>query len=526
MARYPPEFAGTPLGRAFEHLRARSVREARETATNAHDLALACDDEAVAAWAALALARADYEDAAFASSIRRSLDVQARAEALDDARLGVEAALALGSGFWRIGDTETALSVIEKEIDRAFRLGDRELLAAVHRVLGATLSEIGGHVAGVATLERAFGYALESGVPRAICECANSLGAAIHASCRDAAPEAKADALANAEAMIRTSLDVATEEGDLPAIAAAESNLGAVIIEGGDWVEGRLWAARALEKTRASGDLAAEGEALASLAECDRGLGALDAALASLEQAYAIGATQQARPLLRRVHLQISQTFERAGRLAEALAHYKRHHALEREIAADIAEQRARMSGLRLDRERARREAERFRAESRELSDAVERDPLTGIGNRRALDRALAALLAQGGARCALALVDCDHFKAVNDRASHLAGDRVLQRIAGVLARASRRSDLAARFGGDEFAIVFADALADEAAGVCERIRAAIEGCDDDGAPPVTVSIGVAGAFPGDTVDDLIARADAALYRAKAEGRNRVAVGG
>jgi diguanylate cyclase (GGDEF)-like protein len=114
----------------------------------------------------------------------------------------------------------------------------------------------------------------------------------------------------------------------------------------------------------------------------------------------------------------------------------------------------------------------------------------------------------------------------VNDRASHLAGDRVLQRIAGVLARASRRSDLAARFGGDEFAIVFADALADEAAGVCERIRAAIEGCDDDGAPPVTVSIGVAGAFPGDTVDDLIARADAALYRAKAEGRNRVAVGG
>jgi len=299
-----------------------------------------------------------------------------------------------------------------------------------------------------------------------------------------------------------------------------------VIIEGGDWVEGRLWAARALEKTRASGDLAAEGEALASLAECDRGLGALDAALASLEQAYAIGATQQARPLLRRVHLQISQTFERAGRLAEALAHYKRHHALEREIAADIAEQRARMSGLRLDRERARREAERFRAESRELSDAVERDPLTGIGNRRALDRTLAALLAQGGARCALALVDCDHFKAVNDRASHLAGDRVLQRIAGVFARASRRSDLAARFGGDEFAIVFADALADEAAGVCERIRAAIEGCDDDGAPPVTVSIGVAGAFPGDTVDDLIARADAALYRAKAEGRNRVAVGG
>ena len=160
-----------------------------------------------------------------AAGKRRALDVQARAEALDDARLGVEAALALGGGFWRIGDSETALSVIENEIDRAFRLGDRELLAALHRVLGVTLSEIGGHVAGVATLERAFGYALESGVPQAICECANSLGGAIYASCRNADPDAKADALANAEAMIRTSLDVATEEGDLPAIAARATEL-------------------------------------------------------------------------------------------------------------------------------------------------------------------------------------------------------------------------------------------------------------------------------------------------------------
>ena len=526
MARFPQEFAGTPLGDAFEQLRARRVNEARETAATAHDLAIACDDADLAAWAALALAQADYRDAAFASSIRRALDVQARAEALGDERLSVEAALALGSGFWRIGDSETALSVVEDEIDRAFRLGDRELLAAVHRVLGLTLSEIGGHVAGVSTLERAFGFALESGVPRAICECANSLGSAIYASCRRADDEAKADALANAEAMIRTALDVASEEGDLPAIASAESNLAAVFVERGDWVEGRLWAARSLDKVRASGDLLAEGYALASLAECDRELGALDAALSSLEQAYAIGAAQAAKPLLRRVHLQISQTFERAGRYADALAHYKRHHALEREIEADVAEQRARMSGLRLDRERARREADRFRAESEALSDAVERDALTGIGNRRAFDRAVGTLLARGGVPCTLALIDCDDFKAVNDRASHLAGDRVLQRVANVLKQASRRSDLAARFGGDEFALVFADAGIGAASAVCERIRSAVERHPDDGAPGMTVSIGLAEAVAGDTVESLVARADAALYRAKEAGRNRVATAG
>ena len=314
MPRIPPEFTGTPLGNAFDELAARRVPAARETATTAHDLALACDDAGVAAWAALALAQADYQDAAFASSIRRALDVQARAEALDDARLAVEAALVLGNGFSRIGDTETAISVVENEVERSFRLADRELLAAVHRVLGVALSEIGGHGAAVSTLERAFGFALESSSPRAICECANALGGAIFASCRHADPETKADALANAEDMIRTALDVANEQGDLPSVAAAESSLGAVIIERGDWVEGRLWVARALEKTRSSGDLLAEGYALASLAECDRELGALDAALVSLEQAYSIGAAQAVKPLLRRVHLQISQTLERGGR--------------------------------------------------------------------------------------------------------------------------------------------------------------------------------------------------------------------
>ena len=524
MARIPAQFAGTPLGNAFEQLSERRVAQARDTATTAHDLALACDDEEVAAWAALALAQADYQDAAFGSAIRRALDVQTRAEALDDVRLGVEAALTLGSGFWRIGDTETALSVIEKEIERAFRLGDRELLAAVHRVLGVSLSEIGGHVAGVQTLERAFGFALESGAPRAICECANSLGTAIFASCRNADAETKADALANAEAMIRTALDVANDANDLPSVAAAESSLGAVIIERGDWVEGRMWAARALDKTRSSGDLLSEGYALVSLAVCDRELGALDAALSSLEQAYAIGAAQKAKPLLRAVHLQVSQTLERADRFADALAHYKRHHVLEREIAADIAEQRARMSTLRLDRERARRDVERFRAETQALSDVVDTDALTGIGNRRAFDRALAALLGRGHGRCTLALIDCDHFKQVNDRSSHVAGDQVLKRIGKVLHAACRRTDVAARFGGDEFALVFADATIDDAKVVCERIRNVVERHADDGAPRVTVSIGLAAAVDGDTVESLLKRADAALYRAKGEGRNRVAV--
>jgi diguanylate cyclase (GGDEF)-like protein len=133
-------------------------------------------------------------------------------------------------------------------------------------------------------------------------------------------------------------------------------------------------------------------------------------------------------------------------------------------------------------------------------------------------------MLGRGPGRCTLALIDCDHFKQVNDRASHVAGDQVLKRIGKVLHAACRRTDVAARFGGDEFALVFADATIDDAKGVCERIRNVVERHADDGAPRVTVSIGLAAAVDGDTVESLLKRADAALYRAKGEGRNRVAV--
>ena len=103
------------------------------------------------------------------------------------------------------------------------------------------------------------------------------------------------------------------------------------------------------------------------------------------------------------------------------------------------------------------------------------------------------------------------------------AYDKVLKRIGHVLQAACRRTDLAARFGGDEFALVFDEASIEDAKIVCERIRNVIERHADDGAPRVTVSIGLAEASDDDTVESLLRRADAALYRAKAEGRNRVA---
>jgi diguanylate cyclase (GGDEF)-like protein len=121
--------------------------------------------------------------------------------------------------------------------------------------------------------------------------------------------------------------------------------------------------------------------------------------------------------------------------------------------------------------------------------------------------------------------VDVDHFKALNDEHGHPAGDRVLASIAQVLRQAVRREDAVARYGGEEFAILLPNTSLEHAAHVAEKVRDAVARSivDNDGEKiSVTVSGGLAAIEPTDTVQSLIQRADAALYAAKASGRNRM----
>jgi len=116
----------------------------------------------------------------------------------------------------------------------------------------------------------------------------------------------------------------------------------------------------------------------------------------------------------------------------------------------------------------------------------------------------------------------------VNDRWSHQAGDRVLTRLASVLDEVVRTSDFTARYGGEEFAVLLDGVDAATGMEACERIRAAVVSCGWDDLIPggvITISIGLTLHDDGDGVDALLARADAALYRAKRAGRNRVELG-
>ena len=153
-------------------------------------------------------------------------------------------------------------------------------------------------------------------------------------------------------------------------------------------------------------------------------------------------------------------------------------------------------------------------------------DPLTALANRRAFDQRLAEETerAQRHDRVlSLMLVDVDHFKSINDRFGHAAGDRVLVKLAGDLQSIMRHGDLLARVGGDEMAMILPDCEPDEAAAVARRMLATIE--QDTSLTQrhgVTLSVGVAGLAPGQAADDLMRCADQALYRAKDGGRNQV----
>ncbi|MNR22763.1 Response regulator PleD [compost metagenome] len=158
---------------------------------------------------------------------------------------------------------------------------------------------------------------------------------------------------------------------------------------------------------------------------------------------------------------------------------------------------------------------------------AATKDKLTGLYNRHHGEKTLrdAFWRAQAdGASLSLIIADVDHFKRINDDFGHLAGDRVLVDIAGILQRAVRGQDAVIRWGGEEFVIVLADCGLGDATHLAERIRSHVHAHRDAEIGSLTLSLGVAQFVPGETLDALIARADAALYDAKRSGRNRLSV--
>ena len=222
------------------------------------------------------------------------------------------------------------------------------------------------------------------------------------------------------------------------------------------------------------------------------------------------------------------------GRTRSLRARVWRVGALLRVLAEYDVEELERLGGAMFDLNRQYANAQlelaqtnlRLQQREAEVVALSLSDPLTGVGNRRALEQALALETSRaertGEGLCAV-MADIDHFKSINDTYGHDVGDEVLAAFGDLLRQETRGTDVVARFGGEEFVVLMPHTVLEQAIDTAERIREALASSRFAAVPdPITVSAGVVQLGLHESGDALLRRADKALYMAKSTGRNRV----
>jgi diguanylate cyclase (GGDEF)-like protein len=375
------------------------------------------------------------------------------------------------------------------------------------------------------------------------------------------------DHFAQAVAGVEAALPLARQSDHPSFVVSCLDTLAAAQRELGQWSEALATLQRQLAITRTLTGRRMEAVSLGSLGEVLRRSGQLAEAVAVLEQADSLFCQLQLAEQHASTLASLVDTYEARGLLADALAAHRRFHALQDRLRADAAKQKLHTLEARLKLERSEAELATQRQRSQELAALNARllavgheretlveelrrlsgeDALTGLANRRSFDSRL-ALEVERALRyrrpLSLVLLDLDHFKQINDQGSHALGDQVLRTIAQLLRAQTRPSDLVARLGGDEMVLLLPDTGVHEALVLCHQLGRRVAGFDWPQMMPLlvpTLSIGVAGlpeaaaqagprgaagnaaAQAAAEAQAMLAAADVQLYRAKAQGRNRV----
>jgi diguanylate cyclase (GGDEF)-like protein len=412
--------------------------------------------------------------------------------------------------------------------------GDRAQLALSLVALGICIERIGDPWQAHRLMEEARTLVQGEEDPYTQCVILNNLCAAYIGAfylLRDGGSPGEVTAvLRSAEAHAREAMPLVARVPGNPFFAAIlEGNLAEALLHLGHTAEAEQLLATALRRVTEQGNAArswriryATGELLLArgdAVQASRQLEALCAEMAGSEQANT----------LTRVHDALYRSWRAQGDATRALLHLERYEALERRRVVAQLQAQSRLFVTRVEAERARLEVQVERLRAAEFEADAQRDQLTGLGNRRYLDKRMPILFAaaaNGGQPLTAALIDLDHFKLVNDRFGHATGDRVLVKIADLLRENTRNNDVVARLGGEEFLVLLADTGLAVAQEVCDRLRAQVQAFDWSTLAPglaVTLSIGLSTAPPYE-LEALTQAADAALYRAKSGGRNRVMV--
>lgn len=484
-----------------------------------------------------------------------------------------------GSVHWRRSDGPSALRALLDSLELARAAGDRDSE-------GDALNTLGTIAHGTGELDRALEYfsaALtakeQTGDTVGILSALTNIGI-VHGELGD-----PAKALEHHTRV----LPLARESGNVELEAILRVNLGSSAERLGEYGRALDAYGEGLRLARGGGLRRVEAHALHMLGEAHRQMGDAERALGFYREAIGVSDAEDARfigsatradmarallslgrtaeaeetareALSRAVQLDAKMVMydahevlalarEAAGDAAEALHHHREFHRVREEVFSARTERRIRAAMVEAEVVHSRREAallrqrnealaeaneekarlvDALRTQAEELERLTRQDALTGVHNRRHVDAALALEWERArrfGRALTVAMIDVDHFKEVNDRHSHAAGDAVLRELGRLLREGTRAVDVVGRYGGEEFILLLVETPPGSAAVLCEKLRATVERHDWGRLVPglaVTVSIGVAGDAAAGSPAALLAAADARLYRAKGSGRNRV----
>ena len=413
----------------------------------------------------------------------------------------------------------------------ALALGDVGRLSLAVNTMGCFFERTGDPWQAERLLHEALTLAQTQAEPHPKFAALNNLGAVLIGSfhlLRDAVGiEEAREPLRRALPFARDAVALGLRAGDAFHKVFTLGNLGEILVNLGQTDEADATLAQAHDEAVVGGFDAQRWRIAVPRSEWHLLQGQPQAAWGVSERALRESTANDVRMTHLRLHHGLWRAGRELGRHADALAHLQAYLQLERLRAVTQQRAQSELFVTRLEAEQMRVEAHRHRTQASELEADVRRDPLTGLGNRRELDRRWPQLLAQAadhGTPLAVAMLDLDGFKQVNDARGHAVGDRVLVALADLLRAHTRAGDLVARMGGEEFLLALPDTTPERALEVCERLREQVAAYDWHALAPglqVTVSAGLACSPPGER-DALIEAADGALYRAKSAGRNRV----
>ena len=423
--------------------------------------------------------------------------------------------------YWQQGDLERSLSSARKSLKLYESLNDEGNIASLVGNIGILYMEFDDPESGLKAFTRAVELSRKLGKTRTVALNLNNMGIVL----------AKLGDSGRAIECFVESLNMKRELGLKEEVINNLLNIGDMYLDMKEEDKAREYLLEAEAGLKGCNDASLLLETYDKLGRFYGVVGEKELAVSYLKKAFELAAEMGAKRVLSRLSENLMDVCEGCGDLVQALYYSKECNRLQREIfnensAKRIAELRAQFEKeLRLKEAELERKA--LTEQNNDLRAQVLKDSLTGLRNRLRMYDELEAVIMNArnrGTPLTLSMVDIDDFKLINDANGHQTGDELLQKIGVIIRGSLRESDLAYRYGGEEFMIVLPATDIRGGTKVIERIRRAVQDMGKVYTPSVTVSAGVA-QWKGENDFEFIHEADRLLYLAKSKGKNCMEVG-